>query len=224
MITRSYFRQFVLALLALPCCIALAADADRVRFDGEGNGRTAVFSVDGPWMLDWGLSSDAPMLAVTEMRLYDGASGDFVARVLELHGIGSGLKLFDEGGEFRIAVVASNVAWELEISQITEEQAAQIKRRSAGELTLQDTTKETQRLVREGTFTEWRPEGNSALLLFGSNGLGWRATFAQPCPGLESATAVSFVTPAGGSLEDYDSILLDDGTRCYFDRVVPTLP
>ena len=66
-----------------------------------------------------------------------------------------------------------------------------------------------------GTFTD--------LLLFDNDRMRWRATFAQPCPGLESATVISFVTSVAGSLEDYDSILLEDGTRCYFDRVVPTL-
>jgi len=81
----------------------------------------------------------------------------------------------------------------------------------------------TPRLVREGTFSEWRADGNEVLLLFDSNNTGWRVTFARPCPGLESAKVISFVTPAAGSLDDYDSILLEDGTRCYFDRVIPTL-
>jgi hypothetical protein len=36
-------------------------------------------------------------------------------------------------------------------------------------------------------------------------------------------TALSFVTASGSRLDQYDSILLDDGTRCYFERVMPTL-
>lgn len=223
MFTRNGLRLYALALLAAQCCIASAADTERVRFDGEGNGRTTVFEIDGPWMLDWSLHSDTPSLAVFEMRLHEGASGDFIGRLIELHGTGNGLKLFEQGGTFQIAIVASHVAWELEISEVSEEQAAQMKRLSAGEPTLQDSVRATLRLVREGTFNEWRPDGNSALLLFDSDRMGWRATFAQPCPGLESATVISFVTPATGSMEDYDSILLEDGTRCYFDRVVPTL-
>jgi len=217
------FSQSILALLAMAFCAVSVADTDRIRFDGEGNGRTAAFEVDGPWMLDWSLHSNTPSRAVFEMRLHEGASGEFIGRLMELHGTGNGLKFFEQGGSFQVAIVASNVGWELEISEVSEEQAAQIKRLSAGEPTLKDSVKAALRLVREGTFNEWRPDGNSALLLFDSGGLGWRATFAEPCPGLESATAISFVTPATGSLEDYDSILLDDGTRCYFDRVVPTL-
>lgn len=223
MFTRNRYCQLIVGLFAVQCCIASAADTDRVRFEGEGNGRTAVFETDGPWMLDWSIRSDVPTLAIFEMRLHEGASGDYIGRLVELRGTGRGLKLFEEGGDYQIAIVAYNVAWELEISELSEEQAAQIRRLSKGEPTLQDSTRKTLRLVREGTFSEWRPEGNDALLLFGSNNMGWRATFAQPCPGLESAKVISFVTPAAGSLEDYDSILLEDGTRCYFDRVVPTL-
>jgi len=46
---------------------------------------------------------------------------------------------------------------------------------------------------------------------------------AAPCPGLTSAKALSFVSPAGMPGNEYDSVLLDDGTRCYFDRVIPTI-
>ncbi len=223
MFTRNRFCQLVFGLLVVQFCVASAADTEPVRFDGKDNGRTAVFETEGPWMLDWSISSDLPAHAVFEMRLHDGASGDFAGRIVELHGTGNGLKLFEEGGDYQIAIVARNVAWELKISQLTKKQAAQIKRLTEHGPTLQDKARATLRLVREGTFSEWRPEGNDALLLFDSNNMGWRATFAQPCPGLESAKVISFVTPAVGSLEDYDSILLEDGTRCYFDRVVPTL-
>ena len=58
---------------------ASAADTDRVRFEGEGNGRTAVFAADGPWMLDWSIRSDVPSQAIFEMRLHEGASGDYIA-------------------------------------------------------------------------------------------------------------------------------------------------
>ena len=223
MFRRNRYCRLIVGLFAVQCCMASAADTDRVRFEGEGNRRTAVFATGGPWMLDWSIRSDVPSLAIFEMRLHEGASGDYIGNIVELRGTGSGLKLFEEGGDYQIDIVARNVTWELEITQVSEEQAAATRRLSQGEPTLQDSTRETLRLVREGTFSEWRPEGNDALLLFDSNRMRWRATFAKPCPGLESATVISFVTPVAGNLEDYDSILLEDGTRCYFDRVVPTL-
>jgi hypothetical protein len=35
------------------------------------------------------------------------------------------------------------------------------------------------------------------------------------------AASISFVTPADNGLDNYDSILLVGGTRCYFHQVVP---
>lgn len=215
--------KLILSFLAMQSCIAWADDPIRVRFDGEGNGRTAVFETDGPWMLDWSIRSDIPLPTNFEMRLHDGASGSFIGTIVQLEGTGSGLKLFDAGGDYQIAIVASNIAWELEISEVDEAQAAEIKRRSEGSPSLQDSVRETMRHVRESSFTEWRPQGDRTLLLFDTGGMGYRATFSQACPGLESATVISFVTPATGSMDEYDSILLEDGTRCYFDRVVPTV-
>ena len=216
-------RWLALAVLTAQCYATSAQDPGAARFEGSDSDRTAAFETDGPWMLDWSTRSDFPLSANFEMRLHDGATGDFIGTIAQLEGVGRGLKLFDEGGSYQIAVVASNVTWELEITDVSEQQAAEIKRRTADEPSLQDATRATLRRVRESTFSEWRPEGNEALLLFDGDGMDWRATFAQPCPGLDSATAISFVTPPVGSLEYYDSILLDDGTRCYFDRVVPTL-
>jgi hypothetical protein len=192
-------------------------------FSGEGNGRTAVFETGGPWLLDWAISSDTPLLTVFEMRLHEAESGEYLGTLVELHGIGNGLKLFEQGGAFEIGIVANNASWQLQVIEVSPDTAAEIRRLDAGKPTLQDSTRKVLQRLREGSFKEWRPDGDEALLLFDDNGMGWRATFAQPCPGLTSAAAISFVTPVGGSLEEYDSILLDNGTRCYFERVVPAL-
>jgi hypothetical protein len=218
---RDSLRQIFPILLALQVCVASAADNDGVRFTGVDDGQTGVFEIEGPWLLDWSTSSETPLAAVFQMRLHDGGTGEFLGNIIELHGTGRGLKLFEEGGEFQIEVVASGVMWELDIANINEDQAAELKRSPEQRPTLKHSARLKLRLVREGTFNEWRPEGNNILLLFDNDELRWRANFAQPCPGLETATAISFVTSAAGSLEDYDSILLDDGTRCYFDRVIP---
>lgn len=211
-----------LGTFAVQAGLAVADDTDRMVFRGEASGRTGVFETEGPWTLDWTTRSDTPLSATFEMRLLDGATGDFVGRIIEMHGVGRGLKLFEQGGSFQIAVVASSTAWDLRVSEVSKEQANELKRLSDSERSLQDSTRAELRLIRDSTFSNWRPEGDSALLLFDDNELRWRATFAEPCPGLGAAKAISFVTPTSGSLEDFDSIMLDDGTRCYFDRVVPS--
>ena len=213
----------ILLVVAMASIVAMPiAASDAVRFTGKGDGRTAVFRTSGPWTLDWSIASDFPLLANFEMRLHDGASGEFMGTVIQLEGTGNGLKLFENGGEFRLSIVASNVAWELEIAEVTGEQAARIKRGADDEPSLQDSSRRTMRQLPIDTFNSWRAIGNDTLLLFDDGGTGWRVTFAGTCPGLASASAVSFVTSSSGDMNAYDSILLDDGTRCHFDRVIPT--
>ena len=62
------------------------------------------------------------------------------------------------------------------------------------------------------------------LLLFAADKVhGYRVMFSPACPGLSNAKALSFVTEFDQGVESYNSILLDNGTRCYFNRVVPTV-
>ena len=62
------------------------------------------------------------------------------------------------------------------------------------------------------------------LLLFaGDEATGFRISFDPPCPGLSDAKALSFVSVTGSGPERFDSIMLEDGTRCYFRRVVPSV-
>lgn len=214
----------ILLAVAMASVAAMpTAASDTVRFTGKGDDRTAVFRTSGPWILDWSITSDFPLLANFEMRLHDGASGEFMGTVIQLEGTGNGLKLFDSGGEFRLSIVARNVVWELEIAEVTEEQAARIKRGADDKPSLQDSSRSTTRQLPIDTFDSWRAVGNDTLLLFDDGGTGWRVTFAGTCPGLASASAVSFVTSSSGDMNAYDSILLDDGRRCYFERVIPTI-
>jgi hypothetical protein len=217
----------IVCILLCGAMASLAATStsasDTVRFTGEGNDRTAVFRTSGPWTLDWSTTSDFPLLANFEMRLHHGATGEFLGTVIQLEGTGNGLKLFEEGGEFRLAIVASNVEWELEIAEVSAEQAARIKRATDDKPSLQESSRQTMRQLPIDTFSSWRAVDDDILLLFDTDGTGWRVTFMEPCRGLRSATAVSFVTAPSGGMDMYASILLDDGTRCYFDRVIPSI-
>ena len=216
-------QRLIVVFVTMHCCAALADDVSRVRFDGEGSGRTPVFETGGPWILDWSARSDLQMKAYFEMRLHEGASDDFVGTIVQLDGTGSGRKLFDSEGDYRIVIEANNAKWELDIVEIDEEKAAEIRRRTEGNPSIEDSVRQSMRQLRVGSFNEWRPQGDDALLLLDNGKSRWRASFLQTCAGLRSATAISFVTSPVGNLESYDSILLDDGTRCYFDRVVPAV-
>jgi hypothetical protein len=218
---RKHILEFVIAAILILFSTALAAAEDIERLTGKDSGKPAAFTVDGPWMLDWSTRSEFPMLASFEMRLYDGASGDYIGMVAELKGTGSGLKLFEEAGTFQIVIVATSSEWDLSIQEVSEEQAAVIKRGAEGASSMLDSTRRVARLVPEASFESWRPEGNDTLLLFSDGNPDWRVSFAPSCPGLESATALSFVMTSGDGMGQYDSILLEDGTRCYFTSVIP---
>lgn len=213
------FSMILLGIVCLGGVSAVIADTDTFRFSGQGSDRPPVFTVEGPWMLDWSTRSVFPLLANFEMRLHDGTSGKFIGTVAQLEGTGRGLKLFEDAGKYQLEIVASNVSWDVEISEVSQEQAEQMKRATEGKPSLSDSSQKVLRRVPESRFVEWRPVDDQTLLLFNDDGLGWRVTFSPACPGLKSATAVSFVAPVTDANNQYDSILLDNGTRCYFGSV-----
>jgi len=213
------FRMISLIIILLAGSSTVIADADTVRFNGQESERLPVFTVDGPWTLDWSTRSEFPSLANFELRLHDGTSGEFIGTVTQLEGTGRGLKLFEEAGTYQLAVVAGSINWEIEISEVSQDQAGQMNRAAKGKPSLQDSSQMVLRRVRESSFVEWRPVDDETLLLFSDKGLGWRVSFSPGCPGLKKATAISFVAPMKSDDDQYDSILLDDGTRCYFDSV-----
>lgn len=213
------FRIILLGVVSLAGSPSVFADAETIRFSGNESSKPPAFTVDGPWLLDWSTRSEFPLLANFELRLHDSPSGKFIGTITQLEGTGRGLKLFEDAGTYQLAIVAGNVNWEIEISEVSQDQASEMKRAAEGGPSLRDSSRQVLRRVRESSFVEWRAIGDETLLLFSDDGLGWRVSFSPECPGLESATAISFVAPVTNDDDQYDSILLDNGTRCYFDRV-----
>lgn len=213
------FLVFGLVLLA-----TTAWSAATVRFTGDESARTPVFEMDGPWLLDWSTRSKTALPTNFELRLYSAEGAEFIGTIAQLEGVGRGLKLFDNTGSLQIEVVAQNLVWELLIRPVDKDTAGRLERSADGEPSLEDAAVKAMRRVGEGSFSSWRPLDDRTLLLFAADGTtGFRVTFDVDCPGLSSATALSFVTGSGSSLDAYDSVLLDDGTRCYFERVMPTV-
>ena len=219
---RKHIPVGVICSLVVLLGAAFAANAEEFRFKGTDSSRLDTFAVAGPWTMDWSASSDFPKLASIEIRLYDGKSGDYIGMVAELKGTGSGYKLFEQAGSYQIVIVGTSIDWDIAIQEVSEEQAASMAREALGEPSLLDTTRRFSNRVPQGGIASWRAEGNDTLLLFEDGGIGWRVSFTPAaCPGLDKATAVSFVTPQNDPEGSYDSILLDNGTRCYFGKVIP---
>ncbi|MDH3440257.1 MAG: hypothetical protein OEM63_05875 [Gammaproteobacteria bacterium] len=214
-----YLKTFSLALL---CLSALPGMANAQRLTGSDSGRPPVVMLDGPWLMEWSTSSEYPLLASIEIRLYDADSDEYLGMVAELKGTGSGAKLFENPGRYQFVIVGTFVDWDIRIEEVDEERAAAMKREAADRPSMLDTAREVSRLVPESSFESWRPDGNDTLLLFRDGVLSWTIGFSPACPGLESATALSFVMRSvERGTDQYDSILLESGQRCYFTSVVP---
>lgn len=213
-------------LLPVLSFVAAAADTDStLRFSGDGSDRTPVFERSGPWMLDWTTKSEDTLPKVFELRLYDADSGEFVGTIVEAREPGSSRKMFEKAGSYRIDVVAQHLDWTLRIAPVPPTEAGRLKRHSEGRPTIEDSSRVFARQVSEDSFESWRPVDDRTLLLFAKDeSRGFRITFAKPCAGLSQATALMFVSAGfGGGGELYDAIMLDDGTHCPFERVVPTV-
>lgn len=200
--------------------IPVIASAERLT--GSDSGRPPAVTLDGPWLMEWSTKSEFPLLASIEIRLYDADNGEYLGMVAELKGTGSGAKLFENPGSYQFVIVGTSVDWDIRIEEVDAERAATMRREAEGRATIQDTAREVSRLVPESSFESWRPEGNDTLLLFRDGMLSWKVGFAPACPGLGSATSLSFVMRSvERGTDQYDSVLLESGQRCYFTSVTP---
>ena len=204
---------------ALLIVASAVAQTPLVEFSGEGNGRTKQFSIKGPWLLDWRVESEFPDLATTTMRL-EGTSDEAGGIVAEVTGKGNGLKLFRASGTFYLSVEAQNAKWHVEVSEITEEWANRLEQITRDTVDRSASGRRSDKQVVAGSFSGWSAESDQSLVLIGTGPMSFRISFgAGGCPGLKKSETLAFVTPSKGSRDVYDSILLDDGTRCYFDLV-----
>jgi len=213
---------FLLAVLAAPLAIEAGTLA---RFEGDSNERTPVFEAAKPWMLYWYTQSDTTLPKTFELRLYEADSGKYLGTIIQQRIIANGEKLFEDPGRYQVDVVAGNLDWTLVVSEIPAEKAAQLIRESKGQPTLEDSAGRYARQVAASSFESWRPVDNETLLLFAADETrGFRVSFEAPCRGLTDARELMFVSSGTGSDgELYDSIMLDDGTKCVFAKVVPTV-
>ena len=113
------------ALAALTVTSAAAAKSLVRDFSGSGNTTTADFTVEGPWLLDWRLDGRYESLIALDIALIDSRTGRHVGRVLHTKYRGNGVKLFQEGGTYRLRISSTLADWRVKIEQITPEEAEQ---------------------------------------------------------------------------------------------------
>ncbi|MCH7830258.1 MAG: hypothetical protein IIB75_06770 [Proteobacteria bacterium] len=121
--------------LALLVCLSMlpasAFAGDIVKeFSGTGNRTTEIFTVNSPWLLDWRL--DGPGWrsngsyedhVALDITLIEVPSGRHRGRVLHTKFVGNGLKLFNDGGTYRLRISSMLARWTIKIEQIKPEEA-----------------------------------------------------------------------------------------------------
>jgi hypothetical protein len=94
-------------------------------FSGTDNTTTRDFVVEAPWLLDWRLDADFDQLTALHVWLVNADTGMAVGRVLRRENRGNGVKLFEDGGRYRLRISASLARWRIRIEQLTPEEAEQ---------------------------------------------------------------------------------------------------
>lgn len=121
-------------MLALLTTVAYSKSLVR-EFSGTGMTTTGEFSVQGPWLLDWRLDGDHQQLVALEITLIESRSGRHIGQVLRTQYIGNGVKLFEEGGVYRLRISSTLARWRVKIEQISREEAEQYTPRGEGRST-----------------------------------------------------------------------------------------
>ena len=118
-------------LKRLACCLALclvssAGSAEELvaEFRGAVSRNTTEFEVQGPWLLDWRITTEGGRDAAVEVSLERAGLGSHEGRVLTTKYPGNGVRLFEQSGRFYFRVDASLSNWHLKVIQLTEEEAA----------------------------------------------------------------------------------------------------
>ncbi len=211
---------FLTVFFVAPLTVAAAeTDVPIAKFSGHNSEQTAEFDVKAPWLVDFEVNSEFPDLATTVIRLEDD-SDQTLGTAAAFRGTGRGLKLFRTSGRYRLDITSETTDWRIEISEISETWAKRLEQMTATARSDRPHSSELQRQVSANSFSGWRAESNQSMILTGTGTTDFRVSFGgNGCPGLAAAKTLSFMTPAKGPLDMYDSILLEDGTRCYFEKL-----
>lgn len=89
-------------------------------FQGSASTTTAEFFVDAPWVLDWRVNGNYTQALGFEISLIDGRTGRHAGQVLKTKTRGNGVRLFEQGGRYRLRVDASLARWQIKIIEISE--------------------------------------------------------------------------------------------------------
>jgi hypothetical protein len=114
----------ILAVACLAAGTARAQDAAVTEFTGTTGTTTPEFEVEAPWIIDWRAFSDFPQSMFLEITLLDATTGLHKGVVKETRAVGTGVKMFSEGGSYKLRIESDLTRWQVLIKELTEEEAA----------------------------------------------------------------------------------------------------
>ena len=118
-------RSLIIGLSLVAFLTAVPADSASVvrEFQGTGNIETADFTVDGPWVMDWRLNGRYKNLMRLDIWLIDSTTGQVLGRAVKVDFPNNGVKLFEDGGTYRLRISSTLADWRVKIQQLTPEEA-----------------------------------------------------------------------------------------------------
>jgi hypothetical protein len=120
--TQRLFSLLVLAAFITTASAAYGKDLVR-KFTGSRSTETAEFVVRSPWLLDWWVNGDYPQMLGLEVSLIDAKTGQHAGYVLKTKHQGTGVRLFDQGGRYRLKIDSTMSNWIMKVEQLTRKEA-----------------------------------------------------------------------------------------------------
>ncbi len=118
------FNVLILAVFITAASVAHGKDLVR-KFTGSRSTETIDFEVRSPWLLDWWVNGEYPQMLGLEVSLIDARTGQHAGYVLKTKHQGAGVRLFHQGGRYRLKVDATMANWILKVEQLTRKEAEQ---------------------------------------------------------------------------------------------------
>jgi len=129
-------RNLQLIVLAVACLALVPGAAGKTliqEFAGAQSANTAEFEVEGPWIVDWRVTSEYRTGTSIEVYLVKADSGVNAGLLLSTTGTGNGVKRFDDGGRYYLRVDSYLVHWTLKVEELTPEEAQRYTPKEAPE-------------------------------------------------------------------------------------------
>ena len=122
--TQRLFSVFVVVALIATSTVAHGKELVQ-KFTGSRSTETIEFEVQAPWLLDWWVNGDYPQMLGLTVSLIDATTGQHAGYMVKTKYPGNGVRLFDQGGRYRLKIDATMSNWVLKVEQLTRQEAEQ---------------------------------------------------------------------------------------------------